>query len=110
MNDSIVRDFDVQDIPAECFGGEETFQGYNNMMQMKSMKWRNAYLLFYERKLKEDIEFDEQDNMKVVKADEKESQNIQGDIEHKIAHENQKYWQNRFLFANEYTEFVLNIS
>ena len=40
MNDSIVREFDVQDIPAECFGGEETFQGYNNMMQMRSMKWR----------------------------------------------------------------------
>lgn len=25
MNDSIVREFEVGDIPAECFGGEETF-------------------------------------------------------------------------------------
>lgn len=28
-------------------------------MQMKSMKWRNAYLVFYERRYKGDIEIDE---------------------------------------------------
>lgn len=49
MNDSIVRDFDPNDIPSECYGGEDTYSGYN-MQSMKSMKWRNAYLLFYERK------------------------------------------------------------
>lgn len=32
------------------------------------------------------------------------------DIESKIAYENYKYWQNRFLFGNEYHEFVYNIS
>ena len=53
MNDHIVRDFDPNDIPGECFGGEDVFTGYN-MMQMKSMKWRNAYLLFYERKVPQD--------------------------------------------------------
>lgn len=31
------------------------------MVQMKSTKWRNAYLLFYERKLKEDIIAEEED-------------------------------------------------
>jgi ubiquitin carboxyl-terminal hydrolase 9/24 len=49
MNDAMVRDFDPKEIPAECFGGEDTFTGYN-MMQMKSVRYRNAYLLFYERK------------------------------------------------------------
>ena len=58
MNDHIVRDFDPNDIPSECFGGEDVFQGYN-MMQMKTMKWRNAYLLFYERNIATDIISDE---------------------------------------------------
>ncbi len=31
MNDHIVRDFDPNDIPAECFGGEDVFTGYNIM-------------------------------------------------------------------------------
>ena len=29
LNDHIVRDFDPADIPSECFGGEDTFLGYN---------------------------------------------------------------------------------
>ena len=32
------------------------------------------------------------------------------EIEEKIAYENQKYWQNRFLFGQEYNEFVYDIS
>lgn len=54
MNDAMVRDFDPKEIPAECFGGEDTFTGYN-MMQMKSVRYRNAYLLFYERKTPIDV-------------------------------------------------------
>lgn len=64
MNDSIVRDFDPNDISSECFGGEETFTGYN-MTNLKSMKWRNAYLLFYERKLRDEVVFDD-DGMKII--------------------------------------------
>lgn len=30
------------------------------MVQMKSMKWRNAYLLFYERKVPVDMESDDE--------------------------------------------------
>ena len=59
MNDSLVRDFDPKDIPSECFGGEDTFIGYN-MMQVKSMKLRNAYLLFYERKTPIEIQSDDE--------------------------------------------------
>ena len=68
MNDHIVRDFDPNDIPAECFGGEDVFTGYN-MMQMKNMKWRNAYLLFYERKVPEDINSeDEPERLAALKS------------------------------------------
>lgn len=35
---------------------------------------------------------------------------ILDEIEEKIAYENQKYWQNRFLFGSEYNEFVYEIS
>jgi len=59
MNDSNVRDFDPKEIPAECFGGEDTFTGYN-MMQMRSVRYRNAYLLFYERKTPIDVVDDDE--------------------------------------------------
>ena len=70
MNDHIVRDFDPNDIPSECFGGEDVYMGYN-MMQLKTMKWRNAYLLFYERNSPEDINTD--DEKEAVPAAEGES-------------------------------------
>lgn len=49
FNDNIVSDFDIADLGAECFGGEETFTGMG-MKQMRAPKWRNAYLVVYERK------------------------------------------------------------
>ena len=52
FNDNIVRDFDISELSNECFGGEDTsFANYSNM-NMKMNKWRNAYLLIYERKNK----------------------------------------------------------
>lgn len=35
---------------------------------------------------------------------------ISTEIEQKIHYENQKYWQNRFLFGNEYLDFVYDVS
>ena len=126
MNDHIVRDFDPNDIPTECYGGEDIFTGYNGV-QMKTMKWRNAYLLFYERKVPEDIVSEEEASEKVntatveIPADDIEMQMVKAtssapqvvipsEIESKILYENQKYWQNRFLFGNEYHDFVYDIS
>ena len=119
LNDHIVRDFDPNDIPTECFGGEDTFTGYN-MVQMKTMKWRNAYLLIYERKNTNDIvhsdeELDKtssfkQEDVEMKNAVQSQELNILSEIEEKIAYENQKYWQNRFLFSNEYQEFVYDVS
>jgi len=90
------------------------------MVQMKSMKWRNAYLLFYERKMKEDpVDEDEEDAKKVMTTQSSDpnsdaimqsQNNALSEIEQKIAYENQKYWQNRFLFGNEYHELIYDIS
>jgi ubiquitin C-terminal hydrolase len=65
MNDHIVREFDPNDIPSECFGGEDVYYGYN-MMQLKTMKWRNAYLLFYERKNPIDINSEGEDKQEAT--------------------------------------------
>lgn len=35
---------------------------------------------------------------------------ILNEIEEKIAYENTKYWQNRFLFGHEYQEFVYDVA
>ena len=113
MNDHIVREFDPADIPQECFGGEDTFQGYN-MVQMKSMKWRNAYLLFYERNVPVEQHSDDEQPVSatVVAEEDIDMQNVSivQEIEEKIAYENIKYWQNRFLFGNEYQEFVYDLA
>jgi hypothetical protein len=91
------------------------------MMQMKSMKWRNAYILLYERKNPIDVLSEEEEEALKLQAKEPiiikdvemktpNSLSILEEIEEKIAYENQKYWQNRFLFGNEYNEFVYDIS
>lgn len=69
FNDQIVRDFDPADIPNECYGGEDSFQT-SNMMYMKSMKWRNAYILMYERVISSDADSDEEKDVVNIKAEE----------------------------------------
>jgi len=57
FNDIWVKDFDPSEIPTECYGGEETAYSSNawgNSQQQKYMKFRNAYLLVYKRKLDDD--------------------------------------------------------
>lgn len=70
FNDIWVRDFDANDIASECYGGEETAYSTNQWgQQQKYMKFRNAYLLVYKRKLvdesqiiRDEAEADQQDN------------------------------------------------
>ena len=61
FNDNVVRDFDVADLPNECFGGEEFYSG-PGMSNMKTPKWRNAYLVIYERKSQEEAHAEEEEN------------------------------------------------
>ncbi|ETK97400.1 hypothetical protein L915_00040 [Phytophthora nicotianae] len=54
FNDEIVRDFDVETMGEECFGGEEVGQKWNAIQGTYSpivhMKRRSAYMLIYERR------------------------------------------------------------
>ncbi|KAG3097443.1 hypothetical protein PI125_g15684 [Phytophthora idaei] len=54
FNDEIVREFDVETMGEECFGGEEVAQKWNAIQGTYSpivhMKRRSAYMLIYERR------------------------------------------------------------
>jgi hypothetical protein len=79
------------------------------MMQMVSDKWRNAYLLVYERKADN---VPEQENGEVIEqkleenssamsldANKDKEENPMVKIEEQIQESNSKYWKNRFLFG-----------
>jgi ubiquitin carboxyl-terminal hydrolase 9/24 len=124
FNDNIVRDFDISELANECFGGEDSYLG-QGMVQMKTQKWRNAYLVIYERKNQTYVYKEDDESADVKAAAEKEEKeelpedddlvkklriaDPQHPIQQKISLENQKYWQNKFLFGNEYFEFVSEI-
>jgi len=114
-----VKDFDPSEIPSECFGGEETAYSNNawgNQQQQKYMKFRNAYLLVYKRKLTDDsklVKKESEDQQEDVAKYQLGSYELQLDVTsplyRKIAADNHKYWQNRFLFGAEYFEFVQQV-
>lgn len=113
FNDTYVSEFDEEEIPEECFGGEESWGSSFMNFRSTYIKTRNAYLLFYERATdyepppeeedapaegdaapQEAAEPSEEDaSMKVAEF------SIPDDIRAKITLDNQKYWQIRFLFA-----------
>lgn len=71
FNDHIVRDFDLAELANETFGGDDNFGG--NMMQMRSQKWRNAYIVLYERKNQAEIH-SEEDEVEVGEGQQKASE------------------------------------
>ncbi|KAE9356132.1 hypothetical protein PF008_g3760 [Phytophthora fragariae] len=58
FNDEVVREFDVETMGDECFGGEEVAQKWDALQGTYSpivqMKRRSAYMLIYERRAAED--------------------------------------------------------
>lgn len=104
-----------------------------------SEKHRNAYLLFYERISNEDIPYsDDEDLAHTTSKDNKEthketsdipmaSENeivsatsdlklistettiIPAEIRSLLQEENRKYWQYRFMFSKDYSEFILEL-
>jgi ubiquitin carboxyl-terminal hydrolase 9/24 len=107
FNDMWVSDFKESDIAEECFGGDEKWGNSLNYNRY-SVKSRNAYLLFYERisdyePPKSEDEAEETDV--VMKVPEKVIK-VPQDIKDMISNYNQKYWQSRFLFSQEYADAV----
>lgn len=64
------------------------------------MKSRNAYLVFYDRIVDED--WPDSDEEEVEEAYPNEVVTLPDEIKEMITISNKKYWQNKFLFAQEY--------
>ena len=138
FNDELVKEFDKEDIESECFGGEEKFSDMmgHSFYIKSSEKHRNAYVLFYEKTSNEDIPYsDSEDEAEKNPTEENnESSDINMTSEHEEAvmvkqpklkrtttvkipdeisetliEENRKYWQYRFMFSLEYSDFILEL-
>jgi len=64
FNDTIVRPFDLKNLPNEAYGGEERGSSINiaGLSRTALEKSRNAYLIFYER-----VKFYEEKDVFLVK-------------------------------------------
>lgn len=124
FNDTVVRPFDPDNIPEECFGGIESHQqqhlgnppaypgminpqygttrGPNNMSIYE--KSRNAYLLFYDRISDEIPEV-------VSQAEQNPSRMpVSQEMFESISQSNLIYWQDRLVFDKTYFEFLFKVA
>ena len=108
FNDNLVCAFDAEDIPGEAYGGVEKWQSMymSNYTISSREKFRNAYLLFYERehKYKPRGRDDETLEDLVPVCEEVKSIEFQ-----EVIDENERYWRCRSTFSTEYFGFVLRL-
>jgi ubiquitin carboxyl-terminal hydrolase 9/24 len=117
FNDTLVRPFDPEDFPSEAFGGEERWSStaystgsttYNTGSRSALVeKYRNAYLLFYERKGVYRPRNTDEDRISSMRLDD-----IEGEYTEfkQVKEENERYWRCRSSFSPEYIEFVLDLA
>lgn len=138
FNDTFVRDFDPEQLEDECFGGEEIRrrQYYSSAMSaranqvsrggqdhMMMEKYRNAYLLFYDRvkktnasdekeakeqsvEAKEEQEKKEEEIIKKAIQASREKAELPPAIFDRIWEENVTYWRDKNVFDVDYFEFL----
>lgn len=115
FNDTLVNQYDTDDLRDDAFGGEERFGGYDGFASRASEKIRNAYLLVYDRAAPYDPpEEDEDDVPSKLKPKELEIKTekktvISEDIQKAILAENVKYWHNKFMLSEDYHDFALKL-
>lgn len=112
FNDVWVKEFSQDDIPDECFGGEEKFNWSSTLTNLPNTTTRekcgNAYLLFYERTGIYNVRNTDEEALESASL----SVNFSGEIEHMktVRKQNQRYWRNKHIFAGEYSRFISNLS
>jgi len=109
FNDTLVREFDPKELATEAFGGEEKLS-YKNFggqeVSANREKYRNAYMLFYERETLYKPRTNGDDPL-----EELESPPAQvGDYSELVKVDNLRYWRCRNSFSPEYFEFVYRLS
>lgn len=97
-NDTIVREFNPDDLPEEAFGGE--YSGYDAKEKIK-----NAYMLIYERENKREPPYQEQPEQ-AQEGFGGEAEAAQGAVREEIMEENREQKIQNILFSGEYSRFV----
>jgi hypothetical protein len=116
FNDTMVRPFDVEDMAHEAFGGEEkVFWGggttSKNMIGSLREKFRNAYILFYERETFYDVHLDEGDKMPLLvpPTPSETPPTAVANIMSQVGQDNERYWLSRNTFSPEYFKFLMSV-
>ena len=99
FNDTNVRNYDINDLSNEAFGGLEQQKNQNE-------KLTNAYLLFYKREA--DFE-DQEDNVFNSILNENNFENIENDIMEFIKDDNYQCSVSKIIFSNLYFEFAQDL-
>jgi ubiquitin C-terminal hydrolase len=108
FNDIFVNAFDPDDIPAEAYGGVERWNSFHssNYSTNTREKYRNAYLLFYERDKHYSYRCKEDEGLEELVIDHSNSQLVSFD---EVSEENERYWRCKSIFSPEYLQFVLKL-
>ena len=98
FNDILIQEINPEEIPAECFGGEEKWNLGGGPTTRQ--KFGNAYLVLYERE-----QFYKADKkIEPFSLEVKEALTTEH-FSH-VKEQNQRYWRSRLIFGDEYAKFV----
>jgi len=111
FNDALVNQYDINDLKDDAFGGvseQPTLSEYSRFQAKSNEKIRNAYLLVYDRV--RPYEEESLDSEEIKNVGRKGEPVISDEIRKAVLAENIKYWYNKFMFGEDYFEFVEKIS
>ena len=95
FNDTLVREFDLKDLPIEAFGGEE--------------RTRNAYLLFYQRSVMYQRRPTDEDALLPLDFGFPAPSSGVAELCAQVRVANQQFWSRKNAFCPEFFEFLLRL-
>jgi ubiquitin C-terminal hydrolase len=105
FNDKLVKDFDPSDIPSEAFGGEERWSWGNTSLSSMREKFRNAYMLVYERGTFFDPKVpDDECSLKLLVRP--NSPRTDDSLSLCVREDNERLWRCKSSFSAEYLDFI----
>ena len=108
FNDIWISQVNPENIPNDCYGGEEKFQ-YNAYSKIAMReKLGNAYMLIYERASMYNFRGPDDENLETIELQVNNLEQIEESRE--IKKQNQKYWRSKIIFGPEYLSFVCGLS
>jgi ubiquitin carboxyl-terminal hydrolase 9/24 len=105
FNDKIVKDFDPDDIPSEAFGGEERWSWGSTTLTSMREKFRNAYMLVYERDTFYDPKLPD-DEVSLQLLVRQKTDQTDDSMSCAVREDNERLWRCKSSFSAEYLEFI----